>query len=56
MQRGNLNPGRSGTLLTVDQGKLPVWHNKMLTHMPGSGKEGPSVIDGTEYARPEEGY
>ena len=56
MQRGHVNPGRSGTVLAVDQGKLPEWHNKMLTHIPGSGKEGRSVIDVTEYARPKEGY
>ena len=56
MQRGNLNPGRSRTLLAVDQGKLHEWHNKMLTDIPGSGKEGRSVTDVSEYARPKEGY
>ena len=55
MQRGLVNPGRSGTLLAVDQGKLPKLHNKILTYTPRSGKEGRSVIDVTEYARPKEG-
>src|SRR5690554_4234278 len=30
-QRGHVNPGRSGTVLAVDQGKLLEWHHKILT-------------------------
>ena len=56
MQRGHVNPGRSGTFMAVDQGKLPGWHNKILTHVPGSGKEGRSFINVTEYASSREGY
>ena len=56
MQRGHVNPGRSGTVLAVDQGKLPEWHNKILTITPLSRKKDGSVIDVMEYAMPNEGY
>ena len=56
MQRELVNPGRDGTLLAIDHGKWPEWHNKKLTHIRGSGKECRSFIDVTEYARTKEGY
>ena len=56
MQRGNLNPGSSGTLLAVDQGELPECHNKILTYTPRSGQEAYSIIGVTEYDRSNEGY
>ena len=56
MQRGHVNHGRRRTLLAVDQGELPEWHNKILTVAPHSGEEDGSVVDITEYARSMEGY
>jgi len=48
MQRGNLNPGSSGTLLAVDQGELIECHNKILTYTLRPGQEACSIIDVTE--------
>ncbi len=56
MQRGHVNHGRSGTVLAVDQGVLPEWHNKILTYTPRSAKEARLIINVTEYERPKKGY